>query len=267
VRTRCTFHPYNDIALKELSTSNASSAKMIKSISKLFAISSGKPAGVEMIFHPSQTCPECGSKLFKTDLAGSPGVSPHHKNEKVSPQQPSGKDGGSQSSPLGSQDDAWRCPNPDCPVQIRARIEHWCSPEAMDIAGGDAGMAGKLVGIGLVRDVAELYRLKPAEIASLEGMDGESVKNFFNAIVASRKREAWRLLFGLGIADVSAAQAQSLCRHFGSVDNVFAAGVERLMTTEGVSPEAARNINQWHGDGVNRRLVRRLFKAGLNFKS
>ena len=53
---------------------------------------------------------------------------------------------------------------------------------------------------------------------------------------------------------------------FTSVDNVFAASVERLMQADGVSEAVARSVVQWHSDSVNRRLVKRLFKAGLNFK-
>ncbi|MEY2466828.1 MAG: ligase [Verrucomicrobiota bacterium] len=207
---------------------------MIKSIGKMFALAFGQQAGSGKVFHPSQTCPECGSKLFA-------------------------EEGGAVQVRL--------CPNPDCPKQIRERIEQWCSPAAMDIAGGDAALVAKLVGKGLARDVAELYRLKVAEIAALPGMDALSAQQFFDALTGSQKREAWRLLFGLGIPHVSVAEAKSLCRHFGSVDNIFAAGAERLRQADGVSAETARSIIRWQSDGVNRKLVRRLFKAGLNFKS
>jgi DNA ligase (NAD+) len=199
---------------------------------KFFAVLTRRNTAGEMIFHPSRSCPECGSKLCKET----------------------------------GREAAWSCPNLDCPARVRARLEHWCSTTALNIAGVDAGLVAKLVGNGLARDVAELYRLKAGEIAAVEGMDTASAKFIFDAIVASRKREAWRLLFGLGIPRLSPTEAQALCRHFGSVDSVFAASVERLMQAEGVSAETARGISLWHGDGVNRRLVRRLFKAGLNFK-
>lgn len=123
-----------------------------------------------------------------------------------------------------------------------------------------------LVERGLARDVAELYRLKVAEIAALPGIDQPSAKQIFEAIAASRQREAWRLLFGLNIPEVSADEARTLCDHFRSVDNVFAASVDRLMKA-GVQETAARSLAYWHSDGVNRRLVRRLFRAGLNFKT
>lgn len=127
-------------------------------------------------------------------------------------------------------------------------------------------MIAKLVSNGLARDVAELYRLKLAEIAALEDATQESARHFFDAIAASRNCEAWRLLFGLSIPALKSKEAQMLCKHFATVDNVFAAGFERLLQAA-ISETAARNIVQWHSDSVNRRLVKRLFKAGLNFRN
>ena len=205
---------------------------MFKSIGNLFAIAFGKQSTEGQAFHPSQTCGECGTPLMRTADRGE-----------------------------------WHCPNLDCPAQIRARIEHWCSPGAMDIAGGDATFVALLVGQGLVRDVAELYRLRVAELAALPGMDKNLAQRFFDAVTASQKRAAWRVLSGLDIPHVGEAEAKSLCRHFAAVDNVFAASVERLKQAEGVSETAARSLVQWHSDSVHRKLVNRLFKAGVNFKS
>lgn len=252
---------HNDVASDVLSISNGPAIDhMLKSVGKLFASLSGNRSAGGITFHPLRTCPECGSKLCATERMGDPDAlgSLHQQSE---------KDEGSCNPPLRNEDVVWHCPNPDCPMQIRAQLEHWCSRAAMDITGADARLVAKLVGAGLVRDVAELYRLKVAEVAGLEGMDRNSAQNFCNAIAASRKREAWRLLLGLDIPHVIGAAAQSLCRHFGSVDNVFAAGRERLSQAEGVSTEAAHSINHWYSDGVNRRLIKRLFKAGLNFKA
>lgn len=188
----------------------------------------------------SQTCPECGSKLLPDD--GSRGHSPHQAGELV-------------------------CPNPDCPVQVRRNLLHWCSPEVMDIPGGDEKLVALLVERGLARDVAELYRVKVKELAALDGMDKVSAQKFFDAITASMKRDAWRVLFGLNIPLVGAAEAQALGKGFSSVDAVFAVSVPQLMQDAGVSEAAAESIVHWHGDSVNRKLVKRLFKWGVNFKS
>ena len=98
-------------------------------------------------------------------------------------------------------------------------------------------------------------------------MDNVSAKAFFYAITSSQKREAWRLLVGLKIPLVGQAEAKALCHRFATVDNVFAASVERLMEADAVNETAARSLVQWHSDSLNRKLVKRLFKAGLNFKS
>jgi DNA ligase (NAD+) len=239
---------------------------MLKFIGKLFALAFGQQDRTGNVFHPAGKCPECGSKLFKT---GSVGWGERPREPKQGSKNPDGSPGVSPHQRTGDKEEgsAWYCPNLDCPAQIRARIEHWCSRDAMDIAGGDAALVAQLVGHGLARDVAELYRLRIAEIAALPGMDKNSARNFFDAVAASKKREAWRALIGLSIPQVGVEEAKSLCRHFTDVDNALAADVERLMKADGISENVARSVAQWHSDSVNGRLVKRLDKAGVNLKS
>ena len=124
-----------------------------------------------------------------------------------------------------------------------------------------------LVKSGLVRDVAELYSLKLDEVANLERMGEKSAKNFLDAVAASRSRDAWRVLFGLGILHVGAGSAKALGKQFKSLDDVFAAGAERLMEAEDIGEVIAQSIARWWGDSANRDLMKRLEKAGVNFKS
>ena len=197
---------------------------------------SKRTGGAEAFSFP-KICPECGSKVFKT---------------------------------VGADEEeaaAWRCPNPDCPAQVRGRLEHWCSRGAMDIEGGGEVLVAQLVKCGLVRDVADLYQLKPDEVADLERMGEKSAKNFVDAIAASKARDAWRVLYGLGILHVGAGVAKSLARHFPTLDHIFDASADRLMEAEDIGEVIASSIVQWWDDPVNRKLVERLRKAGLNFKS
>jgi DNA ligase (NAD+) len=137
----------------------------------------------------------------------------------------------------------------------------------MAIAGVDAKLVATLVGKGLTYNIGEIYRLKLKEIAALEGMSPERAQQLFDAITASMKRDAWRLIFGLDIPTVGVTEAMSLGKGFPTVDAVFAAGAPRLMQEGGMSEPVAQNIVRWYGDSVNRRLIKRLEKAGLNFKS
>jgi DNA ligase (NAD+) len=197
-----------------------------------------KRTGQETVFRFPQVCPECGSKV--TRAAG---------------------------AEAGDEGVVWRCTNPDCPAQVRGRIEHWCSRGAMDIEGGGEVLVRQLVGSGLVRDVADLYQLKLHEVAGLERMGEKSAQNFLDGVAASKSRDLWRLLFGLGLLHVGAGVAKALGRCFATLDDVFAASFDQLTQCEDVGEVIARSVVEWQGDARNRKLVERLRQAGLNFQS
>ena len=205
-------------------------------IPEVVRVVTAKRTGGEGPFHFPKACPECASNVSKGAAA----------------------DGAAA---------VWRCANPDCPAQVRGRIEHWCARGAMDIEGGGEVLAAQLVKSGLVRDVAELYKLTAAEIAGLERMGEKSAQNFIDGVAASRVRDAWRVLFGLGILHVGAGVAKSLGRAFPSVDEVFAASIDQLAEVEDVGGVIAASVTQWFADGRNRQLVDRLRTAGVSFQS
>jgi DNA ligase (NAD+) len=195
-----------------------------------------KRTGSEKLFDFPKTCPECGSKASRGAVVGEDNV-------------------------------VWRCVNPECPAQIRGRIEHWCARGALDIEGGGEVLAAQLVKSGLVLDVADLYRLTVDELCGLERMGEKSARNFLNGVEASKKQDLWRILFGLGILHVGAGVAKSLGRSFASLDDVLNASFDQLKTTEDIGEVIARSLVQWAGDARNRKLVDRLRAAGVNFTS
>ena len=161
----------------------------------------------------------------------------------------------------------WRCVNPDCPARVRGRIGHWCSRGAMDIDGGGEVMAAQLVQSGLVRDIAGLYDLRLEPLATLERMGEKSAGNFLAALAASKTRDLWRLLFGLGILHLGAGGARALGRHFAILDDVLAASEEQLTAVDGIGGVIAQSLVRWRGEPQNQMLIERLRSAGLNFKS
>lgn len=204
-------------------------------IPEVVRVVAAKRTGREKLFHFPKECPECGSKVSKGKV----------EDEGVD----------------------WRCTNPDCPAQVRGRIEHWCARGAMDIEGGGEVLVAQLVQAGLVRDAADLYKLAVAEVAALERMGEKSAQNFIDGVTASKARDAWRVLFGLGILHIGAGVAKSLGRAFESVDDLFAASVDQLAEVEDVGGVIAESVTQWFGDERNRKLVDRLRAAGVNFQS
>ncbi len=196
-----------------------------------------KRMGKEVAYQYPKVCPECSSKLMKEVTGGS------------------------------QEGAAWYCPNSDCPAQLRGHLEHWCARGAMDIEGGGEVLVRQLVQSGLVRDVADLYSLKLGEVANLERMGEKSAQNFLDGVIASKSRDAWRVLYGLGILHVGTGASKSLCKHFPLLDDIFAASAEQLMEAEDIGEVIAKSLTQWYSDSHNKNLVERLRKAGLSFKS
>ena len=194
-----------------------------------------KRTGEETLFHFPKQCPECQAQTSRTGLSG----------EEV----------------------AWRCTNPNCPAQIRGRIEHWCGRGAMDIEGGGEVLVRQLVESGLTRDVADLYSLTLQQLTGLERMGERSAQNFLQGIEASKTRDLWRLIFGLGILHVGAGAAKALGRHFATLDEVKNAREEEFTQADDIGEVIAHSIYNWFREPQNISLIDRLHRAGLNFRS
>ncbi len=161
-----------------------------------------------------------------------------------------------------------RCTNSEnCPAQVRGRIEHWCARGAMDIEGGGEVLVAQLVKAKLVNDVADLYSLSMQQLTSLERMGTKSAQNFLDAVQASKTRDLWRLIFGLGILHVGTGVAKSLARSFSNLDAIANARVEDLTNTEDIGEVIAESVRGWFGNQKNRELIERLRAAGLSFES
>jgi DNA ligase (NAD+) len=161
----------------------------------------------------------------------------------------------------------WRCPNPDCPAQVRGRLEHWCMRGALDVDGGGEVLVRQLVAAGMALDVGELYELDVAQVAGLERMAEKSAQNFIDGLEASKARDLWRVIFGLGILHVGAGVAKALCRAFPNLDELMNATEEQLVAIDDVGEVIARSVHQWFGEPENRKLIKRLQREGVNFES
>lgn len=144
-----------------------------------------------------------------------------------------------------------RCPNYDCPAQVKERIGHFASRKAMDIEGLGDKLVDQLVSGGLVAACGDLYRLKDrrAELLSLERMGEKSADNLLQGIEASRERGLARLLNALSIRHVGTTVASVLANHFGSIDRLEAASVEELADVNEIGGIIAESVfNFLHGD-------------------
>ncbi len=135
-----------------------------------------------------------------------------------------------------------RCPNPQCPAQLKERIRYFAGRNAMDIEGLGEKLIDQLVAGGLVAGCGDIYRLTLERLMGLERMGRKSSENLLDGIAASKDRGLARLLNGLSIRHVGARVAAVLAERFGSMDAIMAASVEELSDTMEIGPIIAQSV-------------------------
>jgi len=159
-----------------------------------------------------------------------------------------------------------RCPNRACPSRGLETLINWVSA-AMDIEGVGEQFVRRLWDEGLLRSMPDLYRLTKEQLVQLDGYGEVSAQNALDAIELSRQQPFSRVLFGLNIPDVGWVTAQTLARHFETIDRLLHVTVEELQEVEGIGPDRAESIADWFADEQNRALVAELRELGLRFEA
>jgi DNA ligase (NAD+) len=160
-----------------------------------------------------KTCPECGTPVVS------------RAREEARPE-------------LGNEA-ATRCPNRACAAQIRASIFYFTRRFAMDIEHLGIALVEQLTRAGVVRDVADLYKLTKEQLADLDRMAEKSAKNVIDSIQASRTRTLDRLICGLGIPQIGQVAARQLAEEAGTL--------KTLLTW--TPDETREHVDQIHGFG------------------
>ncbi|MCF7729603.1 MAG: NAD-dependent DNA ligase LigA [Chthoniobacterales bacterium] len=160
---------------------------------------------------------------------------------------------------------ALRCTNPNCPAQLRRRIEYFACRQAMDIAGLGEAVVAQLIEVGLLKSVADLYHLHAEQLLPLERMGEKSVENLLKAIDQSRHQPLWRLLVALGIPHVGVTAARTLAERFHTIEKLSAASIEELCAIEEIGEIMARSIDEALRQPAMKALLEQLQGAGVNF--
>lgn len=184
--------------------------------------------GVEKPFVPPVVCPACGTLV-------------EHLDGEV----------------------AWYCVNSACSAQLIRNIEHFVSRGAMDIDGCGIKIVEQLISAGLVKDAADLYGLEREKLLELEGFAGKKADNLIDAITTSKKQSLTRFITALGIRGVGEAMAADLAARYRDLVTLSKAGLEDLMSMEGVGPNIARSIVDWFGIEGNQKLLSKFRNFGV----
>ncbi len=202
-------------------------------IPKVSGVIQAKRRTGAQVFRMPTVCPECGSRIYRSE---------------------------------GEVN--FYCENAECSAQVRGRIEHFASRGAMDIEGLGEAAVDQLVGLGLVRHVADLYVLhqhRPALVAT-ERWGEKSTANLLEAVEKSKQQPFHRVLYALGIRHVGAGVARTLADAYPSAAQIAAASIEDLQTIPAIGPTIAESIVHFFGDRHNRALVKALEQAGIRMR-
>jgi len=196
-------------------------------IPKVVEVDKDHPRGKDDIDVPDK-CPVCGTRVMRTE---------------------------------GEVD--YRCVNANCPAKLLGTILHFASRGVMNIDGMGDALVTQLTERGLVKNVADIYKLTKENLLSLERMGEKSAQNILDEIEGSKKLPLERVIYGLGIRFVGERTAQFLAEHFGSMEALQQATVEELQNVDEVGPRIAESIAEFFSIPANRKLVERLREAKL----
>lgn len=222
--SRATLHNEDEIA--KLDVRVGDKVVIIKAgeiIPKVVRVLDKDRKGRKPKFKMPKTCPECASKLERPE------------GEAV-----------------------WRCVNAACPAQLKERLLHFASRNAMDIDHLGTAIVDQLVDTGKVKSFYELFDLKLEDVSTLERMAEKSGQNLVDAIEKSKQAGLARLVFGLGIRHVGQRVAQVLAQTYGSMDALSKAPYEDLEAIDEIGPRIAESIREFFGEKHNKKELCKL---------
>ncbi|EPU35968.1 NAD-dependent DNA ligase LigA [Streptococcus agalactiae] len=160
---------------------------------------------------------------------------------------------------------ALRCINPLCPNQIKERLAHFASRDAMNITGFGPSLVEKLFDAHLIADVADIYRLSIEDLLTLDGIKEKSATKIYHAIQSSKENSAEKLLFGLGIRHVGSKASRLLLEKFGNLRQLSQASQESIASIDGLGGVIAKSLHTFFEKKEVDKLLEELTSYNVNF--
>lgn len=227
--SRATLHNWDELAAKDIRIGDTvvveRAGDVIPAVVRVIV---ERRSGSERSVPPPQSCPECGSAVVRI-----------------------------------ADEVALRCMGISCPPQIRESIKHFASRGAMDIEGLGEKVVEQLLSLGLVRTVADLYRLTKDDFMRFERMGDKLASNLLAALEASKTCDLSRYIYALGIRHVGERTAKTLAQAFGSLDHLERATVEELISVRDIGATVAQSIFTFFNNPDNRAVIGQLRELGV----
>ena len=228
--SRATLHNEDFIKAKDIKIKDwAYIQKAGDIIPEVYEVDKSKRTGLECEFKMPETCPECHTPTVRVEGEA-----------------------------------ALKCPNITCPAQIKSGIIHFVSKSAMDIDKLGEAIVIQLYEAGLIRDMADIYYLKPDEVLALPRMGLKSVSNLMKSIEESKTAGLDRLLIGLGIRYIGTKAAKTLASAYSDIEQIKLASIEDLLQIDEIGEKMAQSIFEFFKVEENLNLIERLKLAGVS---
>lgn len=198
-------------------------------IPEVVEVKKKKRTGEEKVFEMPKICPICGAQVIREE-----------------------------------GEVAWYCNGVECPAKLQRGIEHFVSREAMDITGLGEAIVEELINRGLIRNIADIYKLTFDEIASLKKNGKKFAQNLVDAIEESKHRDLYRLVNALGIRHVGVKLAKSLCKTYDTMDKLMEASYESLCMKEEIGKIIAKSVYDFFREEQTIDLINKLKEYGVN---
>lgn len=200
-------------------------------IPEVIGVNKEKRTGEEKEFEMPKTCPVCGAQAVREE------------GEAI-----------------------WHCIGIECPAKLSRGIIHFVSKDAMDITGLGEAIVEKLISKGLIQNIADIYKLKFEDIASLKKNGKKFAQNLIDAIETSKTRELYRLIAALGIKHVGVKLAKSLAKWYKTMDNLMTVSIESLATKPDVGLITAQSIYDFFKEEQTIDLINKLKTYNVNME-
>ena len=227
--SRATLHNWDELTAKDIRVGDTvvveRAGDVIPAVVRVVVESRN---GSELTVPPPDSCPECGSAVVRI-----------------------------------ADEVAFRCMGISCPPQIRESIKHFASRDAMDIEGLGDKVIEQLLSLGLIRTVADLYRLTKDDFMRFERMGDKLASNLLAALEASKKCSLDRYIYALGIRHVGERTAKTLAQAFGSLDHLEKATLEELTSIRDIGATVAQSIVTFFNNSDNCDVISQLRELGV----
>ncbi|MDO8602754.1 MAG: NAD-dependent DNA ligase LigA [Candidatus Omnitrophota bacterium] len=228
--SRASLHNQDEIGRKDIRIGDhVLVEKAGEIIPQIVEVVKKKRKGSEKEFSMPKKCPACGSAVKKL------------KNEV-----------------------ALRCENMSCPAQLKERIRHFASRDAMDIEGMGEAVVAQLVDNKMIKDYGDIYNLKHIKVADMDRMADKSAANLISAIEKSKSNALNRLVYGLGIRHVGVRSAWILASRFKTIDALAETSMEELQGVNEIGPVMAESVYNFFRTEENKKLIDKLKRSGVN---